>query len=98
MSPEELDAIEARLEAAGDPPTTFATIVERDVPALLAEVRRLRSALAHYATEANYHEQSVSLYSDVVLEPWIWVDQGETARAALATTAPGHGPDRREMT
>jgi hypothetical protein len=44
MTDDELQAIEARATAANQPRAAF-WVVEHDVPALAAEVRRLRAAL-----------------------------------------------------
>lgn len=81
LSEAELAQIEKRAEAAKDKYGAYfvegAVDSAMDVPRLVAEVRRLREALAWYAKRRHYEY-------DVETGSPVWIDNGERARAALA--------------
>lgn len=90
MTPDDLDRIEERL-AKADPNSDWytanewyaarATLADKDVPALIAEVRRLAADLLVQQSQAH------DLMSQIEGEAWAalaeWRDRAEKAEAAL---------------
>lgn len=67
----------------------------QDVPALVAEVRRLREALGFYGSELSYNhnfeyaERGSEVVATDISESDVVVDRGKRARAALGMAAAG---------
>ena len=92
MTEEQLQSIKERVERVDpnryDANNSFHS--QLDVPALIAEVERLREALGLYADEKRWSEPCV--YTDLVNgepeevkdAPWAILDGGDYARKALA--------------
>ena len=82
LTTEQLEAIRKRVEEAREYGHGVGVIVFGDVPDLLAEVARLRTALEFYADESNNHY--FADYPDSYLtESKVMEDDGNIAREAI---------------
>lgn len=66
LSPEDLDAIRERAENSGEDRAEFLQIAQEDIPALLAEVERLRALVPEPPTEDEREALAVLLGADAV--------------------------------
>jgi hypothetical protein len=83
MTEQELQEIEARVEEHNDSEEFFDHACE-DIPALVAEVRRLREGLEFYAEKANWRTTSEGFAAQYDREsPAAVKDGGIRARLAL---------------